>query len=668
MNGLMNNPGMLFWLQSLVLILLLLYLLYLRRQTQSQQDNSFEAAYHELVQSIPLGVYVMWTNPRGEMRFEYVSPLLQSMLQVPFETYRDEPHKVFAAVHPDERDAFILRNLECQARSAPFHWEGRFELDGRQHWLRMQSVPTRKHNQQIRWLGVVEDITERKTAENQLVEAIAKAESAAQAKSTLIANISHEVRTPMNGILGLTHLCLQTPVTDQQRDYLKKIDQSGQNLLHLLNDLLDLSRLDAGCTQLEAKGFSLQALLAQIESLFAAQAERKQLRFSIHLEQGVPQWLEGDVQRIGQILNNLVDNAIKFTTRGQVSMEVSSGDMQQDKIQLSFRVRDTGPGIASCDQAWVFQPFYQGGNNHRELRGSGLGLAISRELAQAMGGELRLHEGGGTGCCFELRLNLKVVDAETTPLGDLSESHYETIAPLARCYRILVVEDHPLNRQVVQEQLVLAGCEVVLAANGREALDCLAQTSVDLVLMDLQMPEMDGYETVRRIRQDPRWQDLPVLAMTAITGPEQESLSLAAGMNAHLTKPVRPKDLIQWIEGCFEASSQPEADKVSHLETLGSHLPEEKFKALIESMAMDCEARLQRLEALAQDPDWDALRREVHDLIGTSNNAGLKTLAALGQALRQAVHAQDSVALEAQMQKLKAVGQEALETLKAWTR
>jgi PAS domain S-box-containing protein len=408
----------------------------------------------------------------------------------------------------------------------------------------------------------LKDITERKVQEKLIEAAKIKAETANRAKSEFLANMSHEIRTPMNAVIGFSELALDSTDPKEQHTHLRHILDSSKALLGILNDILDFSKIEARQMSLESAVFDLDELMLSLNRMFTLRAQDKGLSFTLDRDQSIPGQLIGDQLRLRQILVNLLGNSIKFTQSGQVSLEVRQTKLDSAGISLDFSVQDSGIGMSTEQIDTLFQPFVQADNSiTRRFGGTGLGLAICRNLAALMGGKIIVESAAGKGSLFRLQVTLAVAKQERNEESKLPPEtskvirHQEAVLALSG-KRVLLVEDNRVNQILATHILKKLGMTVDLAGNGEEAIQQLQQANYDIVLMDIQMPIMGGLEATQKIRQDSRFSDLPIVAMSAgVTLDEQEKCA-SVGMTGFIGKPIDSAELTgKIVEVCTQKKS-----------------------------------------------------------------------------------------------------------------
>lgn len=547
-------------------------------------------------------------------------------------------------VHPDDRNIFktalqnthnndivdfkhriVLNNGEIRH----VHQRGKVIRDGRHHANGIQ--------------GTMQDITERLNTEQRLLEAKREAEKATQVKSEFLANMSHEIRTPMNAIVGLVELCLNSNITSKQRDYLERVETAANGLTNLIDDILDFSKMESGKLRLEAVPFILEEMLDQVFSTMTELCRRKQLGL---IRPPIDQHYHavvGDPQRLRQVLINLIGNAIKFTEHGQIEVSFTELERTNEHITLEFSISDTGIGMSEQQQTRLFKAFSQGDSSvTRTYGGTGLGLAISKQLVEQMGGGISVKSRERAGSCFSFTVTLGLTDLkllrQSRRRPDIDTRKLHRI----RGARILLVEDNEVNRIVAIELLTQAHLQVDTAENGEIALLKLKQTQYDCVLMDVQMPVMDGYETTRNLRKQPDCANLPVIAMTANVMNVDREKCLEAGMDDFIGKPILPGTLYavltKWItpkniEETHAPNASDSTEDIPYLYGIDSRLglrhtagDKTVYRKILQKFAENHANSMSEISQALTAKNPPAARQLVHTLKGLAGSLGAASL------------------------------------------
>jgi two-component system CheB/CheR fusion protein len=473
-------------------------------------------------------------------------------------------------VHADDISRCIEIFVDHFDRREEFAIDYRLKRhDGEYRWIRDHGVPRFASDGSFRgYIGSCVDITDRKLAEDNLLESKISAESLAKARTEFLANMSHEIRTPMNGIIGLSQLALNEEVSPVVRDYLWKVSTSSHALLSIINDILDFSKLEVGRMAIESNPFSLSVLVRNLQNLFGESARNKNLDFAIEVLDGTPNGLIGDLFRLQQVLANLLGNSIKFTASGGVKLIVSTERLVGSIAFLRFSVEDSGIGLSSDSLEKLFRPFSQAdGSISRRFGGTGLGLVISQSLLQLMDGKFEVKSQLGVGSVFSFTLPLKIASSFDSKMfhsvslpqaRDLS-TYLKEKAQFLHGKRILVAEDEPVNQLLIKKFLKLSGVDVSIANNGIEAVELFRTQQFDAILMDVHMPEMDGVEATKRIRSDAKYAAMPIIALTAGVTLDERKNCLECGMSDFISKPLDFEALVEtlrsWLDSNVESLS-----------------------------------------------------------------------------------------------------------------
>ena len=529
-----------------------------RKQAEQRLKQQQEFIRH-VIDATPNLIFVK----DAQSRFLLVNQAVAEMFGTTIEALLDrDPDQLYPVSEEVTRirevDRLVLEERREVVTESSFTTPG-----GEERWFHTIKRPLEEPDGSVLILGIAIDITERRRSEVQLQQAKESAESANRAKSEFLANMSHEIRTPLNGVIGMNRLLLDTALSQEQHEYALTVQHSAEALLDLINNILDFSKIEAGKLELEIINFNLLRMLENTVDLMAHKAYEKGLEITVDLDDELPNYLTGDPSRIRQILINFISNAIKFTEVGEIVLRVERFPLPATApsphngmgeghaaFMARFSVSDTGVGIPAGKETMIFEHFTQADSSTtRKYGGTGLGLAISRQLAELMGGGIGVDSRPGHGATFWFTACL--TEAPVPPVEiERAAQYHENLRRL----RILVAEDNIVNQKFAQRLLEKSGFNVDVAANGREVLEAIERIKYDLVLMDVQMPEMDGLETTARIREREKesGRRLPVIALTANAVKGDRERCLAAGMDEYITKPIKRTHLLRVIQELVE--------------------------------------------------------------------------------------------------------------------
>ena len=570
--------------------------------------------------------------------FKRLNPAWERTLGYSVEELTASPFIEF--VHPDDRAAALEELQKVATGENVISFENRYRAkDGSYRWLLWNATPFAQH--QIIY-AAARDITERKRAEENIQSLRTEAEAANRAKSEFLARMSHEIRTPLNVVIGMGDVLERTTLNTEQRQYVRVFQRAGSDLLTLINDILDLSKVESGRIVLEEIDFDLSDVLETVMEMMSVRAKEKGIGLRHEIMPEVPARLMGDPDRLRQVLINLLGNALKFTAQGQIIARVQSDPEDHHAGRLLFSVSDTGIGIPAEKLDLIFESFTQAdASMTRRYGGTGLGLAISKRLVELMGGRIWAENrpGGGTTFHFTARFGLAAPERPARREGPAESSRGVLPGPVS-ALRILVVDDSEENRFLVAEYLKDLGCHLDFAENGEIAIHKFGSGVYDLVLMDLQMPVMDGYAATRRIRG---WEEeqkrplTPILALSASALEVELQKALEAGCTAYLRKPVR---LVTLLDAIGKYTARPGAGSAATERILVR--ADTRLRAVIpgylETRRKDVQAILQALER----SDYEPIRELGHRMSGSGSGYGFARITEIGAALERAAKQRDS--------------------------
>jgi hypothetical protein len=467
-----------------------------------------------------------------------------------------QPHEVIGKtprfLQGEKTDKATLQRLKnCLIAGEPFQGEIiNYSKSGHEYWLDINLVPIKDESGKVTHFAALErDITEKKDFEKQLLRAKEYAEETNKAKSEFLANMSHELRTPMNGIIGMCELLMDTSLNGDQKEMAKTLRSSSENLLTMLNDILDISKVESGDLKLEDVAFDVSIAVSEMIQLFTPVAMDKKLKLEAKISDNVPTCIMGDPGRLQQILRNLITNALKFTEVGGITINVNVSN-QRGLPEIYFQVKDTGIGVPEEKLEAIFQKFTQADTSiTRRYGGTGLGLAITKQLVEMMGGIIGVESTVGYGSIFYFCIPIKAAPENAVPVNVIPDFEKRDVQ-IATNVKVLAVDDHPINRMFIDKLLRKMGIRnIEFAENGLDAILMLKVNKYDMVFMDCQMPEMDGYTATRHIRKnEDKDSHIPIIAMTANAMVGDREKCLAAGMDDYISKPVKADKLRKILE------------------------------------------------------------------------------------------------------------------------
>jgi len=595
------------------------------------EENILVKEIENIKMALDESAIVAITNQKGKIT--YVNDKFCQISKFSREELIGKDHKIInSGYHPKE----FIKNLWQTIASGEI-WKGEVKnsaKDGSYYWVDTTIVPFfNDKGKPIQYIAIRADITEKKKVEADLIAAKKIAENSVKIKEEFLRNMSHEIRTPMNSIIGFTDLLLETKLNPDQNEFLGRIKKSSSTLLVLTNDILDSSKLESGKLIFESIDFDLIELIDQVIKMIEDKAKKKGIELSLFIDSKCPRYINGDPTRLNQVLLNLINNSVKFTEEGEVNMYVKHKIENDDSINIIFKIEDTGIGMSEKAQKIIFERFTQArSDTTRKYGGSGLGLAIVKMIVDQRKGEIHLDSTLGKGTTFTITIPFNKCIQEQVS-GDrnslLGQEDNKPKVFSLKHLKILLVEDNLMNQALAKSRMKSWNCNIDIADNGVIALEKIENSIYDLILMDIQMPEMDGYETTKRIRKlKPPICEIPIIAMTADASSNDEEKSLKTGMNDYISKPFNPESLYNKIiyhtkqkadnedENIVEAEEKETDNHVDlsflKKESLGD---DDLFIFLINTFIANFESFLINVKAGIKSKDFESIYKESHKII-----------------------------------------------------
>lgn len=562
-----------------------------------------------IIDSVPLVMFIKSTDGKYEIVNRQMEKVMGMSAQELIGKTDDDlnlderRHQIFK-----ESDLMVLHHKETVAGEDVIYF------NGEKRYFSFTKLPLLDETKEVKYIcGIAADITDFKEVESKLIVAREKAEEAKMAQEAFLAAVSHEIRTPMNGIIGMTGLLMDTPLEEDQKEFLESIQEAATGLLVLINDLLDISKIQSGKFQFENLDFNLRSVLNKLLYPLRFKAEEKNLELSLNLEDGAFENVQGDPTRLQQIVINLVSNAIKFTEKGSIKLDARTTKTDEDSVMLTVSVSDTGAGIPENKLGEIFDSYTQTSESIARLYGgTGLGLNIVKQLVNLQHGQVWVESQEGKGSVFTVQIPYKITKE---PKKEVEESQQKNEQELLN-KRILVAEDNLINQKVVLHVLEKKGAKVALASDGKEAIEKLKQEDFDLVLMDMQMPEMDGYEATQYIRKNME-SKIPVIAMTAHALKGEAEKCYEAGADGYISKPFNPSSLCEQIIDMLKKDNEKPQEPLvdfSYVEELADGKQDYMLQVL--SIFMEhTPPGMEELNRLVRNThDWDEISKQAHFL------------------------------------------------------